>query len=833
MKAVVMAGGFGTRLRPLTVNLPKPMVPLVNQPILAHVLNLLRNCQFKEAITLLYYQPELIKNYFSDGEKFGLKMKYHLPKGDLGTAGAVKYAQEDLTNTFLVISGDLFTNFDLARAVEFHCQRRALATIVLTRVIDPLLYGIVITKEDGRVERFLEKPSWGEVFSDTVNAGMYVLEPEIFEYIPEGEEFDFSKNLFPLLLEKKLPLYGYIAEGYWRDIGNLEEYRLAHYDCLEGLIKVCAQGKEMKFGEHRVLVGEGTKIGSEVKFTSSAVIGRNCHIDKEAEIGRSVFGDNVHIGKGGKIFGCIFWDNVDFGEESEANEAIIGRNVKIGARASINVGAVITDDSEMGKEAVVRPYVKVWPYKKIGEGAVLATSLVWGEKWTKSLFGVYGITGLGNIEITPEFATKVGAAYGAFLGKGAYVITSRDAHPASRMIKRTMISGLLSAGVKVGDLRVVPLPLVRYQLGKEGEAGGIHVRQSPFDARLMDIKFLDADGSDLSVKQEKAIEQLFFREDFPRAKPSEVSEITLPTHAQEYYLHGFLKNLDQEVIRKANFKIVLDYAYSSAALIFPRILGEFGCEVVSLNAFLNPAKITKTSEEFNYSLKQLSHIVTTLDADLGLLFDTGGEKVFLVDERGEIIPPETASILVSELVMLVYPKPKIACPVSTSQVIEEIATKSTCEVVRTPLLPRYILESARKNGLVFLADCVGGFIFPEFQPTFDAMYATVKILELMAKTGLHLNHLKKGMPKFGVVHQKVPCSLDQKGRIMRQLISTTEDKKREFIEGIKIYHSPRDWILLIPDPEEACFHLWAETEKERYSQELIKEYAEKIKSWQE
>ncbi len=832
MKAVIMAGGFGTRLRPLTVNLPKPMIPLFNQPILVHVLNLLKSYGIKEIIMLLYYQPEIITNYFSGGEKFGLKIKYSLPKGDLGTAGAVKFAQEDLKNTFIVISGDLFTNFDLGKALEFHLERKALATIILTHVVDPLPYGIVITQKDGKIERFLEKPSWGEVFSDTVNAGIYILEPRILEYIPAEEEFDFSKNLFPLVLEKKLPLYGYVAEGYWRDIGNLEEYRLAHYDCLEGIVTICRKGKGIEFGEHKIYVGEGTKIAGDVKFTSSVVIGENCQIEKEAELGRSVIGNNVFIGRGAKIYGSILWDNVSFGEESEANEAIIGRNVKIAPRASINVGCVITDDSEIGKEAVLRPNVKVWPQKRVEEGAILAASLVWGEKWAKSLFGTYGITGLGNLEITPEFATKVGAAYGAYLGKGNYVVTSRDAHPASRMIKRTMISGLLSAGVKVGDLRVAPLPLVRYQIGKEGEAGGIHVRQSPFDARLMDIKFFDCDGSDLSIKQEKAIEQLFFREDFPRAKPSEISEIVIPPQMEENYLHGFLKNIDEEIIREANFKIVLDYAYSSAALFFPRILGEFGCEVISLNAFLNPAKVTKTAEEFNHSLEQLSHIVTTLNADLGLLFDTGSEKVFLVDEQGKIISPELTLFLVSELLLRVYPKARIACPVSTSQVIEEIASKYNAEVKRTPLLPRYILDIAREENLNFLADSVGGFIFPEFQPAFDAMYATVKILELMAKSEQRLNRLAREIPKFKVLHQRIPCFWDKKGKIMRELIAYSQNKRTDLTEGMKIYHTPRDWVLLIPDPEEASFHLWVETEKEKFAQELFKEYTEKIKSWQ-
>jgi mannose-1-phosphate guanylyltransferase/phosphomannomutase len=223
MQAVIMAGGFGTRLRPITCNVPKPMAPMANRPMLHHIIELLKVHQLTDLTMMLYYQPEVITGYFGDGSKMGVKVRYLRPESDLGTAGSVKYAHKNLTSTFVVISGDVLTDFDLTKAIEYHKKKNAIATMVLTRVANPLQYGVVITDNDGKIERFLEKPSWGEVFSDTINTGIYILEPEVFNYIPSDKSFDFSKELFPLLLKEEKALYGYIAEGYWKDVGNHEE----------------------------------------------------------------------------------------------------------------------------------------------------------------------------------------------------------------------------------------------------------------------------------------------------------------------------------------------------------------------------------------------------------------------------------------------------------------------------------------------------------------------------------------------------------------------------------------------------------------------------------
>lgn len=237
-----MAGGFGTRLRPLTMNIPKPMVPMMNKPMMHHIVELLKRHGITDIIALLYHQPDIIINYFGHGSRFDTTMKYVRAEADYGTAGAVRNAAEFLNERFIVISGDVLTDFNLTKAINFHVERKAKATVVLTHAKNPLQFGVVITSNDGKITRFLEKPSWGEVFSDTINTGIYILEPEVLELVPYQHESDFSKNLFPLLLQEDLGLYGYVAEGYWRDVGNLNEYQEAHLDCLAGKVDIILDG---------------------------------------------------------------------------------------------------------------------------------------------------------------------------------------------------------------------------------------------------------------------------------------------------------------------------------------------------------------------------------------------------------------------------------------------------------------------------------------------------------------------------------------------------------------------------------------------------------------
>jgi len=275
MKAVVMAGGAGSRLRPLTMGRPKPMVPLVNKPVMAHILDLLKLHNLTRIAATLQYMANDIQDYFGDGSTFDVELTYFIEGEPLGTAGSVKNAQPFLDEPFVVISGDAVTDIDLSALINFHREKGALVTIALYRVPNPLEYGVVITDDDGRIIQFLEKPGWAEVISDWVNTGIYVLEPEVLDYIPQGQPFDFSKDLFPMLLKKGAPLFGYKASGYWCDIGNIQEYVRASFDFLEGKVNLAEPGQRLAPG---IWVGKGGGTAPDAQNHGPAFPGLGAHI---------------------------------------------------------------------------------------------------------------------------------------------------------------------------------------------------------------------------------------------------------------------------------------------------------------------------------------------------------------------------------------------------------------------------------------------------------------------------------------------------------------------------------------------------------------------------
>jgi mannose-1-phosphate guanylyltransferase/phosphomannomutase len=269
MKAVIMAGGFGTRLRPLTYNIPKPMVPVFNLPMMEHIILLLRKHNIRDIIALLYFQSHFITDYFGDGSNWDVKIRYVRAEADFGTAGSVKNAEKYLDERIIIISGDVLTDFNLSKILEFHSAKNAEATIALTHHPNPLQFGVVLTNETGEISRFLEKPSWGQVFSDTINTGIYVLEPQVMTRIPPKEEFDFSQNLFPAMLRAGAPLYGYVSEGYWRDIGNLNEFLTANFDALKGTVNLEIKGYHKKNGNW---IHETAKISNTAELRSAVIV---------------------------------------------------------------------------------------------------------------------------------------------------------------------------------------------------------------------------------------------------------------------------------------------------------------------------------------------------------------------------------------------------------------------------------------------------------------------------------------------------------------------------------------------------------------------------------
>lgn len=831
MKAVVMAGGEGSRLRPLTIGRPKPMVPVVQRPAMGHILYLLKQHGIQDVVVTVQYMAEVIQDYFGDGSQWGMSLQYAVEETPLGTAGSVKNAQALLDEPFLVISGDALTDFNLSEVVRFHEQMGAVATLTLYRVPNPLEYGVVITDAKGRITQFLEKPSWGEVISDTVNTGIYVLQPEVLEDVPRNEPFDFAKDLFPILLKRGAPLYGYVASGYWTDIGNIQEYIRACEDLLEGRVRLDPPGQPL---DTSVWAGGEVEIAPDARLYGPVYLGDGVKIKQGVVIhGPAVVDDSTIVDSFAHIDRSIVWWNSYVGESAELRGTIVCRQVSIKSKVVTFEGAVIGDGTMLDEGAVIHAGVKIWPGKVVEAGATVKSSIIWGSQGRRTLFGRYGVTGLVNVDLTPEFAAKLGAAFGATLPKGATVTMNRDPHRSPRMLKRAIIAGLPSAGVHVLDLRTMPIPVARYFTRTSGAAGGVHVRLSPYDQRVVDIRFMDSQGLNLSKSAERNIERVFFREDFRRVYLDEIGTIEYAPLVVERYREGFLKVVDVERIRARQFRVVVDYAHAPNSLVLPDILNALGVRQVPLNARIDESKMSVPEEELGQALQQLAVITGALGMDLGVRLDVGGEKVFWVDDKGVLVDPKVVALAMVWLALRAKGGGVVAVPVTAPNAFEQVAAAHGGRILRTKADLHALMQAAAQEGVMLATDANGHYIFPDFQPAADGMMAIARLLEYLAVQGETLSTVAAHLPAFHMAVRTVPCPWEAKGKVMRQLNEQFKDYRSDSLDGVKVFLQEDEWVLVLPDPDNPRFYLYAEAPTEKLAQDLAEKYSRVVQSLQE
>ncbi|NEU71208.1 NTP transferase domain-containing protein [Hassallia byssoidea VB512170] len=832
MRAVLMAGGSGTRLRPLTCDLPKPMVPILNRPIAEHIINLLKRHHITEVVATLHYLPDVLRDYFQDGSDFGVQMTYAVEEDQpLGTAGCVKNIAELLDETFLVISGDSITDFDLTAAIEFHKQKKSKATLILTRVPNPIEFGVVISDEENRIRRFLEKPSTSEIFSDTVNTGTYILEPEVLEYLPCNIECDFSKDLFPLLLDKDEPMYGYVAEGYWCDVGHLDAYREAQYDGLEHKVKLDFAYKERSTG---LWVGQNTYIDPTAQIEAPAVIGDNCRIGARVQIeAGTVIGDNVTIGADANLKRPIVWNGAIIGEEAHLSACVISRGTRVDRRAHVLEAAVVGSLSTVGEEAQISPGVRVWPSKKIDSGAILNINLIWGNTAQRNLFGQRGVQGLANIDITPEFAVKLGAAYGSTLKPGSKVTVSRDQRNISRMVTRSLIAGLMSVGVDIQNLDATAIPIARTVIPTMSVAGGIHVRVHPDRPDYILIEFMDGKGINISKSKEKKIEGAYFKEDMRRSQIHEVGDVAYPSQVIDRYCTAFEKLLNIDTIRNSRAKVVIDYVYAVSGAVLPQMLDNFGADAVVLNASLN--KNAMSTAEREGLITQLGHVVEALKANFGVQVSANGEQMILVDESGIPIRGEMLTALMVDLILTSNPRGTVVVPVHASSAVEQIARRHDGKVIRTKANPTALMEACQTNPSVVLGGSGDtGFIIPQLHPGFDGMFCIAKLIEMLTIQERSLASARSELPR--VIHKTytVRCPWTVKGALMRYLVETHPAQNLELIDGVKICQPYDDsWVLVLPDASEPLVHLYVNSNDRDWVDDSLRQYRTRVQAFVE
>ncbi len=829
MKAVVMAGGFGTRIQPLTHSLPKPMLPIVNRPMMEHIIVKLRDeLGIKEFVILLYFKPDTIRDYFKDGSDWGIKIDYVLPDDDYGTAGAVKCAEEYLKDdNFLIVSGDLVTDFDFRKIVSFHETKSAKLTIALTPVEDPLQFGVVITDEEGRIEKFLEKPGWGEVFSDTINTGIYIIEPEILEYIPAETNFDFAKDLFPLLMDEQITLYGPKIKGYWRDVGNPHSYRDVYGDILSGKVNFDFSGYKIEPGKDQLFAPQDRNYEG-VTIKGTVILGDNVTIGRNVRLHDVVIGDNVRIEDNVSMHNTVLWNDIEIGKESNLCQAVICDHNRLGEHTEIKTGAIIAENCDILDNVTIEKDVIVWPDKVIEEGAIVSNNVIWGSKYKSSIFEDGMVRGRTNIELSCEMCTKLAEAFGSMLPVGSTVYVSRDYHRSSRMLKRAFLGGLLSSGINVVDITYMPAAAMRYHLAHhEGISGGVHFRQSISDKTHTEVLFFTSEGLRIDTNMAKSIERLFFRESFRRVDPDDIGEITEAEFLEKEYKEEILRHLDLDAIRVYEHKLIVDMMNGSVAKIYPDLLNELQTEHIMLNVNPDEKKLSTLPTLEKKSRENLSKILQSLGYDLGFIVYPNGQKMLMATDRGEILPEHIALLTVLNLInRTTETKRKIFLPAWAPDLYD--AKFDKLEIERGKYR-NFTAEKLREYYLV--ASTEGNFAFTEFALNRDAIFASLKILEILSKYQLRLSDVTDEVKDLFYLEQQVACPSALKGKMMRKFLEDAKGKRASMEDGVKIWLGENDWILMIPDQYDDNLNLYIQAENAEKGDAILRTYHEKIGQW--
>jgi mannose-1-phosphate guanylyltransferase / phosphomannomutase len=826
---IVLAGGSGTRIRPLSANRPKPMLPVVNRPILERVLDHLRANGFTEAVLVTYHDPSKVRNFFGDGAWLGMRLHYHQSDQDFGTGGAVVRGAATLdTARYLVVSGDVLCRFDLGELEAAHEEAGAALTIALTRVPNPLQFGIVTTDADGRVRRFLEKPTWGEVFSDTVNAGIYVVERDVLREAPATEAFDFSGDFFPRLLEAGRPLYGHVARGYWRDVGDPEAYLAAHRDFFAGVIDLEPPGKLREIGGRQAWVDGESDIDPGVEVRGTVVIGPGCIVRAGARLEDVVLGAGTVISEGAELRGTVTWAGAVVGAGARIEASVLGDRVRVGDASFIEPGAVIADDTTIGRGVRVKEGIRIWAAKVVEDHAVVHANLVYAERWRTSAFEEGAVTGLTNLELTPDVAARLGAAYGTLLAPGSTVLTVRDAHPASRMLRRAFVGGVGSSGVHVVDLGMLPVPAMRHKLESFGEVGGVSFQQVQGARGMTSIRFFAEQGLDISRSFAKSVERVFMREEFRRAPHQEVGVIFEHPRLVDFYAESYLHALEVEAITARHFRLVVDNSHSAAVVVLPALLAKLGCDVVTLNAHTEGFHEASLVEEMEQAQRRLATIVTALDADLGVWLHPGAERLALADRGGRLWRDmELTALVVAAVAAARLPAGEVVLPGYAPSSFRPFLETAGHSLRETLSAPRALTEASRVRRVLLATSGDGDLIFPRFHHAPDALFAVGAVLELLARSERTLAEVAATAPPVRVARAALDCPLERKGEVMRRFVEGLEGEQTSFLEGVKVFFDG-GWVLLRPDRVAPRLHLHAEGNDEAATAALLANYRSEV-----
>lgn len=768
MKAVIMAGGEGKRLRPLTCDIPKPMARLCGRPVIEHIIDLLSRSGVDEAWVTLRYLPEKVRENFEDGVYSGVKLNFFEESRPLGTAGGVLYAAKNFGGDFIVISGDAMCDFDLQSAAAFHREKQADATIILSRVADPREYGLVVTDASGKVRGFVEKPGWAQAVTDAVNTGIYILGSKALELIPEGEPFDFAKDLFPLMLEKNMKVYGFEADGYWCDIGDIGAYISCQFDMLDGRVDCRFEGSKQGNIYYKSRVPKGNYniippvyIGSGVRIGDYSVIGPFAVLD-----------DGCTVGAGASIKNSVMLRDSYAGDYTELRGALVCAGASLKKKAGMYEGSVLGAGSVIGADASVSPGMRIWPGKTVEDGVRVASNLKEGGL-RHGVFSDDGITGEPGADLTPENCAKLGAAAGSVFENGRIGVGCGST-AACKALKDAVAAGVVSTGAEVMDFGVSFESMFNFAVGYFELDVGIFVRES---VGKIVMELAAPGGLGIGRATERKIESAVSTGEVIRRSPNEYGE---------WFSVQGIKSIYRKKLRQAapkNLKTTLSVRCANRVIqkLIVDILKENGCRVE-----------------------------TGKTGDICVHVDATGENAAFICEDGTFINHDESLALGC---LAAFEKGEdAALPFSAPGAIDGLAEKYGRRVLR-------YLECPADNKDAAARELAAKQTFVR-----DGIENALRILSFVSEKNRSLASVKSSVPKFAVSHSQMNCSVNP-GLLLRKFSNAAAMRPAE---GVVLTKGGRR-IVICPMKKGTGLKISAEASDMETAGELCTDIAQKLR----
>ncbi len=782
MKAIIMAGGVGSRLRPLTCTLPKPMARLCSRPVLEYILDILCEHSFDEAVLTLKYLPDCIMDYFPDNKYKGMKLSFSIEENALGTAGSVKLAAKKIDKPFLVISGDALCNYDLGAIMKYHRNINADATIVCKRVDDPREYGLVNCDPKGRIQGFTEKPGWEQVSTNLANTGIYVLNPSVLNLIEDNKSVDFACDVFPEMLKSGRELYAYDAQGYWCDIGDFEAYKSCQFDLIRGI-------DGLNTVNHADNVVHQAKTGKGIySIIQPVFLGENVTIGKNSSIGPNVVVDNdVTIGENSRINNSVILQGAYIAGEARINSSIICEDAIIKKNADIFEGTVIGSSSVIGENATIGNNVYIWPEKTIEKNSRINDNIREGSL-NSDMLDNDALSGECFSELSCERGARIGAAVGS-VKDGKRVGVGCDDSAVSKTMNMAVVAGLLSSGSAVWDFGRCFHSQLNYFLTYCGLKLGMFVST---EENITSIRVIGENALTLERKTERDISSRYKRRDFIKCPAFSCSEMTDMSSLYLMYRRELL-SIAQNSFTELNVSVRCEN--SRIQKYISEILSNLGCG--GGNAL--------SDEDGNAKESAVAAV---------FMINETGELLQAFDENGSYISPETLlsvccleEFLDGRDVCVAYDAPKI---------INELAEKSGKKVYR-------YTDSASNNESEELRQKIQSSTWVR-----DALFMLVKLLNNMSKTEKSLYELISELPTFAVTKKVLEIDIAP-SNLLDIFSSLRESGNDSLTQGITI-SSKNGEVRLTTSKNGKNLRIISESFSEEYSNELCLEIEEKIKA---